>query len=438
MNMKNTRFKQCKFFFLFFFLSIIPACDKPTYPREKLEESTIALCKNEYKIDVKVKIVGSTLGVFIPIEGLIDPDLKLNKDAGKKIENVALSIHRVTTSTDLPLKFYAMVARDTKMPGAEFVLTGFIYDVVRVRLFDISRDEYFKRILRDFRFNPIVTGEEKIKELFKGLNQNPASIESLKPIFYPTYTIGKKDSQKIEIVEMQSKEISDREALIYVKTSETYEIAPGFEAYLAIFPPGFINEYLFLVDLSMFPNSIKEIVPKYFYSNNEIKQRDLENTFEQYKDLGYIDSKGFPKKDMDLGWFLSRELSRRIKAMFEEDTKLNKMFKVDSVHGEIDNKIFRFKFAVTPLNEILQPFGLQDEPSRKNRKKNSPRAQLNELMVSKIIKLTGYVLHRYDFEDFEAVEFINTVDKENEKKIYLLKDDLERFRKGKLKIKDIN
>ncbi len=140
--------RHLKLLFILFLLVPIVSCTKPTYSKEKVKESVINLCKEEYGLDVQVKIIGSTLGVLIPIDGLIGPNLRLNEKAGEKIEDVALSIHRVTMSTDSPLKFYTLTARDTVSQGAEFVLTGFIYDVIRVRLLDISRGEYHKRILR--------------------------------------------------------------------------------------------------------------------------------------------------------------------------------------------------------------------------------------------------------------------------------------------------
>ena len=390
------------------------ACNKPSYPTGKIEDSVLALCKNEYKLDnVQVKVIGSTLGVYIPVEGLIDPDLKLNEKAGKKIEDVALSIHRVTTPTDMPLKFYVLTARDTKTPGAEFILTGFIYDVVRVRLYDISRGEYFQRILRDFRFNPAILGEQKARELFDGLNKNSALAESLKSIFYPIYIIGKSGSQKIEITDMESKELSERESLLYIKTIEAYEPSPGFEAYTAVFPPGFNNEYLFLTDLS-FGNSFKEIVSKYFYSNNEIRQRNLKDTFMQYKDSGITGIDGFPKKDLDLGWFLSQQISRRIKSIFEEDKKLKNDFKLASSRGELKDLVFQFKFNIAA---------------------NDNKAGGQKTIFSRIIKMTGMVLHLYAFEEYKGAEFINSA--ENEKRIYLSKEDLERFRKNEMSLEGL-
>ena len=395
--------------------TVLSSCNKPSYPAGKVEDAVLKLCKDEYKLaNVKTKITGSTLGVYIPIDGLVDPDLKLNQDAGKKIEDVAMSIHRVVTSTDQPLKFYILTARDTKTKGAEFILTGFVYDVVRVRLFDISRGEYFQRILRDFRFNSSIAGEQKIRELFNSLNQNASLAENVKSVFYPIYLIGKKNTQKIEITEVESKEISDHESLLYVKTKEEYEAAPGFEAYTAIFPPGFTNEYLFLIDLSLLANPVKEVVSKYFYSNNEILQRNLKDTFEQYKDIGLIGIDGFPKKDLDIGWFLGQQISRRIKSLFEENEKLKNKFKVASSLGGIENGVFRFKFNIS---------------SDKNLPENEKR------IFSEILQMTGTVLHLYSFEDYKGVEFINGPN--GERKVYLSKEDLEKFRKNKLNLEKL-
>ena len=401
-------------FIIFFAIPLSSCAQKATYSKEKAEESVIKLCKEEYDLDVQAKIIGSTLGVYIPIEGLVDSSLKLDMKAGEKIEDVALSIHRVIMSMDKPLKFYTLTARDIKTIGAEFILTGFVYDVVRVRLLDISRGEYHKRILRDFKFNPSVAGEQKIKELFGLLNENSALTDQIQNIFYPIYSIGKKDSQKIEITEIFSKEISEQESIFYLKTKEYYEPLPQFEAYKAIFPPGFTNEYLMLVNISMLPNPIKEIVSKYFYSGTEIRERNLEETFDQYSDSGYIGVDGMPKKNLETDWFLSQQIARRIKILFQEDKKLEKRFNVKNSLGIIDNGVFRFQFSIIP-----------DKLSGED----------NKIIISSVLTLCAKVLHRYSFEDFEGVELINTA--MGNVKIYLSKENLEKFRRGHLQLEEI-
>ena len=399
---------------IFSLLIFLSGCNEPTYSKEKVKEAIIRLCKDEYNLDVGVQIIGSTLGVFIPIEGLIDINLTLDKSATEKIEDVALSIHRISMSTDRPLKLYTLTARDTNTSSAEFILTGASYDVVRVRLLDISRGEYHKRLLRDFRFNPEAAGLEKVKDLFRSLDQPSPLTETIKPIFYPIYVIGAPDSQRIELVEISSKEISAQEALFYIKTKEYYEHLPGSEIFTAIFPQGFNNEYLILTDISIFPNAIKDIIPKYFYSDNEIKKRDLKQTFALYKDTGHIGIDGFPKRELEMGWFLNEQLARRIKILFEEDKALKEKFFVQSSQGLIENNVLHFKFAIS-----------SNEPSDKDSK----------TIFSKILKTIGTVLHRYEFQDFEGVQLVNT--QPHEKKIYLSKEELELFRMDKIKFEDI-
>jgi hypothetical protein len=286
---------------------------------------------------------------------------------------------------------------------------------VRVRLLDISRDEYYKRILRDFKFNTIVAGGAKIKELFEALNENSPLTENIKPIFYPIYVIGKSGSQKIEIVGIDAKEISEQEALFYVKTKEYYDPLPGADVYKALFPSGFNNEYLILVNITMFPNPMKEIVAKYFYTGAEIRQRNLRETFDQYYDIGYIGLDGLPKKDLETGWFFSQQIARRIKMFFEEDRYLKERFTLQASQGSMDNKVFSFRYSITSIKPSL--------------------ADDNKIMVSKILKLISVVLHRYEFEDFEGVELIDAA--EEQKSIYLSKEDLENFRRNHLKIQNI-
>lgn len=413
--MKIQPSKSLRYLLIIILLASCSSCSKkPTYSKEKVIESVKNLCKEEYGLDVDAKIIGSTLGVSIPIEGLVDDSLKLDQSAGDKIEDVALSIHRVTMSTDRPLKFYTLTARDTKNIGAEFTLTGFIYDVVRVRLLDISRGEYHKRILRDFRFNPVTAGESKIHELIQALNSGSPLVHNIQSAFYPVYAIGVKGTQKIDIEELPYKEISQQEALFYLKTREYYQAIPRFEAYKAIFPPGFSNEYLMLVDIAMFPNVLKEIVSKYFYSGTEIRQRDLKTTFDQYKDIGYIGPDGLPKKDLTLDWFLNQQIARRIKMLFQEDKHLRESFVLESSEGILNDNILQFKLSIAPFDISKEDL---------------------ELMYSSILDLAATVFHRYSFEDFEGIELIDL--KRGGKKIYLSRDDLERFRRGRLKIKDI-
>lgn len=425
-SFKEYPFKICKILkrcgvqkILIFHLPIIflfSGCEKPTYPKEKVEESIIQLCKKEYNLDVKTRILGKTLAVGIPIEGLVDENMRLAEEAGDKIEDVALSIHRVTMSTDRDLEFYILTALDKKLIGAQFMLIGYLYDVKRVRLLDISRGEYHRRILRDFKFDPKILGENRVLELFSRLNSNDEETKALMGLFYPVYSISVEGSQRFEIIDLESKQISAQEALIFVNTKEYFNIKPGLEGYLAFFPSGFENEYLFLINISTYPNIIKEVISKYFQTPQEIKQRFLKETFDSYKDISLLDSEGLPIRDLSIGEFLTEQMVRRIKSDFEEDRILKKIFQAPTAEGIIDKRTFRFRVGAIPIAKL-------------------DIKKIEKIIFEKTFKTAAEVLRGYWFEDFDGIEVTLLLPEQRTK--FLDKETLEKFRKKKIKIEEI-
>ena len=95
------------------------------------------------------------MGVRLPLEGLFDAEtLQIKPEAFDKITGVMLSAFRVALSSDKSIDFYTVITYDKKVPGAEVVMTRYIYDLRRFFLGDISRGEFAKRMVFDVRFNP--------------------------------------------------------------------------------------------------------------------------------------------------------------------------------------------------------------------------------------------------------------------------------------------
>jgi len=133
---------------------VLTSC-APTYPKEKIVESVQELCEREYSVKVEVIIEGSTMGVRLPLKGLFNTEtLQIKPEAFDKITGVMLSASRVALSSDKSIDFYTVIAYDAKVPGAEVVMTRYIYDLRRFFLGDISRGEFAKRMVFDVRFNP--------------------------------------------------------------------------------------------------------------------------------------------------------------------------------------------------------------------------------------------------------------------------------------------
>jgi len=137
-----------------------------TYPKEKFKESIIRVCKREYKLDVKVATSGNTVAIYVPLENLIDFTFSITKSASEKINDVILTVSRVTLSTDAKYEFYCVIAHDVRIPEIQIVIIKSVDDVKRFLLNDISRGEYAKRMIVDIRLSPQAQKERAIKEVF--------------------------------------------------------------------------------------------------------------------------------------------------------------------------------------------------------------------------------------------------------------------------------
>ncbi|MBI5124421.1 MAG: hypothetical protein HZA72_03280, partial [Candidatus Omnitrophica bacterium] len=157
--------KLAVFTFWFLVFTFLSGCG-PTFPKEKVKESVIKVCKDEYKLDVKVGIIGRTIAIYLPLENLIDFTFAITKEASEKINDVILSVSRVTLSTDAKFDFYCIIAHDIRIPEIQIVIIKSVDDVKRFLLNDISRGEYSKRMLVDIRLSPQAQKEHAIKEVF--------------------------------------------------------------------------------------------------------------------------------------------------------------------------------------------------------------------------------------------------------------------------------
>lgn len=155
-----------------FLMTSLAGCG-PTYPKEKLKESIIKLCKTEYKVDVKVRAVGKTVAIYMPVEDLMDFTFALTPAATDKLNNVILSVTRVVLSTDAQYAFYCVIAHDVRIPEIQVIIIKSVDDVKRVFLGDISRGEFGKRMIVDLRLNPQSQKERSIKEIFQKMDLDP-------------------------------------------------------------------------------------------------------------------------------------------------------------------------------------------------------------------------------------------------------------------------
>lgn len=238
----------------------------PTYLREDISEAIQDICKNEYNIGVKVRLVGQTLWIYLPLEdifvksdkpekylerfaiehnedefksGLLKleylikvipeqekyQELKYNKPAVEKINNVWKALRRVLFSME-PLKkggvqFFYLVTADIKN-GFEIKEIFYYPDLKKVSYEFISWNEYQHRTIQDTEILPEIIGDKE------GLHLN------YKDITLEEFIIGQIQHRiklKFQKPEVEKNANIDKEILkIVVYTLKTY----GFKDFSAV------------------------------------------------------------------------------------------------------------------------------------------------------------------------------------------------------------
>ncbi|MBM3243333.1 MAG: hypothetical protein FJZ12_00650 [Candidatus Omnitrophica bacterium] len=176
----------------------------PTYPKENIEKAIEDICKQEYNTDIKVRLVGSTLWVYLPIpEGILEKadkpqkfierfaidenrvelknntlttqylvkpvpeeeklqDMKYSKEAFEKINNVWKALRRVIFSMEDPQKsspkFFSIIVADIK--NGFYIKELFYYlDFKKVSYGLISWGEYQHRAVQETEILPNIIGD---------------------------------------------------------------------------------------------------------------------------------------------------------------------------------------------------------------------------------------------------------------------------------------
>lgn len=196
----------------------------PSYPKERLTDALVELCRKEYSIPVKAQLAQTTLGVLVVIPGLID---ELMKQAAASpsgpsapillegqyernqfnfqilihgsftrvkereqederpsperkrsrvltmLDQVSNALRRVALSTDAPLEFYTMIARDPGPTHLDVVFAGHLNDLKRVQYLDISLGELQHRSRFAVRQQPEALARQTAVEFLQDLSERP-------------------------------------------------------------------------------------------------------------------------------------------------------------------------------------------------------------------------------------------------------------------------
>jgi len=148
--MKKTKIFYFKIFFLFLiFLTVLnTGCKKVSYPKDKIEESTVKILKKEYKLDGRAKLVGNTLYLDIELPELfsVEETENLPKKVLKKLQGAVLTVVRISLSSDAKIDFVVTIAYAKDYDFCVRIIER-IKDIKDFLYMRISRSNYEQRLI---------------------------------------------------------------------------------------------------------------------------------------------------------------------------------------------------------------------------------------------------------------------------------------------------
>ena len=378
----------------------------PTYSKDRVVEGVVSLCKRDYGLQVKAQLVQTTLGVLVSIPGLMDELMEgavssggmpipapvkvegqyekerfnfqfltlgsLTRapkadpdDSGRpserkhpaldKLGQVHQVLFRVASSTDAVVEFYTVIARDPAA-GFDIIYSGHINDIKQAQFWAISQGELQRRSRAGVRFQPELLARQTVKEFLQDLVARPLP-QLLSRYAAPTKRFGELlpkildcavDIQGREKVlsesEWPARQIGENEAIVYVPLSPIHK--PG--AYL--FTVLLTEKQGFLLDLEKLETPI---LPS------------------RYREFGPPQEwgKSFYLQPISLPIFLTDQITKRVLSEFRP---------------------------------------IEPESKSKKGKKEEQKPVSNEEVTRVVMETSAYVLHSYQFTNFEGLTVTDT------------------------------
>ena len=379
------------------FALILASC-APTYPREKVLESVVALCRNEYQIEVQAKMSDTTIGVLVPVQGLfmnlpkvvqekdleeIAQTLQFSEYGRKAIENVSLALARVILSTDARLEFYTIIARDLPT-GLEFIWSGYVTDQKRVSL-DISRGDFLQyRTPTSFQLQSERVAQGVVEDFLRDLAVKPVAY-LLRRYVAPTATLDQILPAMLEITAARSRfepSGSDPWSMNAIQISRDLVLVhlnwKGAQvAYLAAVQMpgrgGVIQSMERLDDPKRLPSAYEFLGPP-----------------EQWPNQFYVEPMSLPK-------FLAEQIARRLRLDLSSLSQNLPPLELNVVGTYQDRSFdFHFRFLKLPI-EVKKKAVVQGKEVRKP-------VQSSEEFALALVKTAAEVLNSYGFKDFETLK----------------------------------
>ncbi|MBN2406087.1 MAG: hypothetical protein JXJ19_00160 [Elusimicrobia bacterium] len=210
-----------RYLYGFVLLLFLGSCSfKPTYPKETLLEDLSRIVSREFHIDnMKTKIDGNCIWIYIPINQLMDDQFQLSEESAEKIRQISSAISRILLSSDSDITFISMITHDAN--GVELRMLRHIEDVKKVRVWYISYQDFYYRSDVRMDFNPELIGLKTVNSLINKTMEAGYTDRDL-----GKYILLKKRNEITEkfpadfgeIKKVNTVRVGDNEALVYIES----------------------------------------------------------------------------------------------------------------------------------------------------------------------------------------------------------------------------
>lgn len=385
-----------------------------TYPEEKVIEALKKICHEEYNIDdIEVEVKGDTIGVYIPLQKLFSTDfeavlasgkvsnleslLQFSPEALDKVEDVLFSTSRVVLSSDKPFKFYVLKACDTELTGLTLILVGYIQDIKRVRFWDISREEYRKRVFHDLAINYPVLWQRPVQELFESMSRHEdtkqildkyfvkdSNFVSITPFFYSQFLESAfKGKETFKFLDLRSIRTPEDEIYVYAKARDDFEPNSAHGDYSFMIPSGTVLEYIFIIAKEGATYKIKRVIPfQYLAEDGTVKRVEFPEENKLYEGIKVWKSE-FDMDEVMLEDFVARQVARRTQAVLNVDERILTTFEQGQLDCIYDNGNFVFVLGLM----LKRPVSLTPELMRKD---EDVVYFLDKVLRETVVCLRGY------------------------------------------------
>ena len=127
---------------------LVAGCsDRPTYPREHVEDGLRQLCAEE-GLNASVRFIDHTVAVQISYpNSLLQHDNQIGTGPGfeEAARKAIQSIHRVVLSTNADIRFYVVLISDPNTPGAYLTIVRYLDDIRRANANMLDTPEMYAR-----------------------------------------------------------------------------------------------------------------------------------------------------------------------------------------------------------------------------------------------------------------------------------------------------